>query len=343
MIDALRHAGRAQLSSFAGGSNAAMDEEIWADTPYNESELQLQYDRADELYGAPGVMIQRDVNAYVAGVNQFITEACANPVEAAGRVRVDRPLPEHLPARPRVEGHRRDRDRLAGRRDLRQGRGRRARRRAGPGSGPAAVRRRRRERGSGPTSRRSTTPRRRPPSRGGASRTASRRPSRRGSPCPTRAPLQFADVTESASGSAEASASGSGGELPAGMLEPLLQRDDASNALLVSARESKSGHPVAVMGPQVGYWSPADPDGAGHPRAGDQPGAADRRPGRVLPGHQPLRAARTGARLLLERHLRRPGHHRHLRGQALRAGRRPRRRSTPTTTCSRASACRSTS
>ena len=50
-IDALRHAGRAQLSSFAGGANAAMDESIWADTPYNESELQLQYDRADELYG----------------------------------------------------------------------------------------------------------------------------------------------------------------------------------------------------------------------------------------------------------------------------------------------------
>ena len=59
MIDALRHAGRAQLSSFAGGSNAAMDESIWADTPYNESELQLQYDRADELYGQPGVRSKR--------------------------------------------------------------------------------------------------------------------------------------------------------------------------------------------------------------------------------------------------------------------------------------------
>jgi acyl-homoserine lactone acylase PvdQ len=40
------------------------------------------------------------------------------------------------------------------------------------------------------------------------------------------------------------------------MLEPFRQRRDASNALLVSARESKSGHAVAVMGPQVGYWSP---------------------------------------------------------------------------------------
>ena len=53
------------------------------------------------------------------------------------------------------------------------------------------------------------------------------------------------------------------------------------------------------------------------------PGAADRCSGRGLPRHQPLRAARTGTRLLLERHIRRPGHHRHLRGQALRPGRRP--------------------
>src|SRR3989442_3620463 len=84
MIDVLRHAARAQLSSFAGGSNTAMDQSIWADTPYNESELQQQYDRADELYGQPGIQIQTDVNNYVAGVNKFIDEACANPVKLPG-------------------------------------------------------------------------------------------------------------------------------------------------------------------------------------------------------------------------------------------------------------------
>ncbi|MEK6326985.1 MAG: penicillin acylase family protein [Actinomycetota bacterium] len=76
----------------------------------------------------------------------------------------------------------------------------------------------------------------------------------RGLALPDAGTLQFSDVAESASAGAEAS--GSGGELPGGMLESLLERDGASNALLVSARESKSGHPVAVMGPQVGYWSP---------------------------------------------------------------------------------------
>ncbi|TMK75106.1 MAG: penicillin acylase family protein, partial [Actinobacteria bacterium] len=84
MIDVLRHAARAQLSSFAGGSNTAMDESVWADTPYNESELQYQYDRADELYGQQGIQIQHDVNNYVAGVNQFISEACVNPMKLPG-------------------------------------------------------------------------------------------------------------------------------------------------------------------------------------------------------------------------------------------------------------------
>ncbi len=56
-IDALRHAGRAQLASFAGGSegNREMDRSVFADTPYrNDSELQVQYDLADEAYGADG-------------------------------------------------------------------------------------------------------------------------------------------------------------------------------------------------------------------------------------------------------------------------------------------------
>ena len=59
-IDALRHAGRAQLASFAGGSegNREMDRSVWADTPYrNDAELQVQYDLADEAYGADGIQV----------------------------------------------------------------------------------------------------------------------------------------------------------------------------------------------------------------------------------------------------------------------------------------------
>ena len=37
---------------------------------------------------------------------------------------------------------------------------------------------------------------------------------------------------------------------------PFLQQREASNVLLVGRRESQSGRPIAVMGPQVGYYSP---------------------------------------------------------------------------------------
>ena len=84
------------------------------------------------------------------------------------------------------------------------------------------------------------------------------------------------------------------------------------------AQESASGHPLMVAGPQVGYFNPQilmeqdvhAPAGAGRAR--------DRRPGRLVRRHQPLRPARPRARLRLERDLRRPGHHRHVRAGALR-------------------------
>ena len=49
------------------------------------------------------------------------------------------------------------------------------------------------------------------------------------------------------------------GEAPsesASVARPFVQRREASNVLLVGRRESRSGTPIAVMGPQVGYYSP---------------------------------------------------------------------------------------
>ncbi|MEK6271522.1 MAG: penicillin acylase family protein [Actinomycetota bacterium] len=257
MIDALRHAGRAELSEFAGGSNAAMDASIWADTPYNESELQLQYDRADELYGAPGVMIQRDVDNYVAGVNKFITEACTPPFsKLPGEYELIDPS-QHICA-PDHQWKVTDVIAIASLVAGIFGKG------GGGELGAALALEAARQRFGAVQGKRVwadfqtfNDPE--------APTTVHDRSFPYGQPpaqpvgvaLPDTGTVQFANVAESASGSAEASgASGSGGELPAGILEPLLQRDDASNALLVSARESKSGHPVAVMGPQVGYWSP---------------------------------------------------------------------------------------
>ena len=84
-MDVLRHAGRGELSSFAGGSNVQMDRDVWESTPYTEDELQQQYDLGDDIYGADGAQLQRDVNAYVDGINQYIAEIKATladmPVE----------------------------------------------------------------------------------------------------------------------------------------------------------------------------------------------------------------------------------------------------------------------
>src|SRR3954452_6168538 len=81
LMDVLRHTGRAELSSFAGGSasNRAMDREQWRLAPYNEEDLQKQIDLAEQVYGARGKELQEDLSNYVAGINQYITEAQLDP------------------------------------------------------------------------------------------------------------------------------------------------------------------------------------------------------------------------------------------------------------------------
>ncbi|HEX6116299.1 MAG TPA: penicillin acylase family protein [Solirubrobacterales bacterium] len=83
-MDVLRHAGRAELSSFIGGGQTGMDHDVWADTPYTEDELQLQFDLGDDLYGARGAQLQGDVTNYVAGINKYISEARIDPSKMPG-------------------------------------------------------------------------------------------------------------------------------------------------------------------------------------------------------------------------------------------------------------------
>jgi acyl-homoserine lactone acylase PvdQ len=77
LMDVLRHAGRAQLSSFIGGSegNREMDRDQWRIAPYTEADLRLQFDLGDEVYGEAGEALQEDVTAYVGGINKYICEA----------------------------------------------------------------------------------------------------------------------------------------------------------------------------------------------------------------------------------------------------------------------------
>src|ERR1700730_15127907 len=80
-MDVLRHAARAELSSFAGGAegNRAMDRAQWSIAPYTEADLQLQIENGPKLYGAEGEKVVSDVKEFVAGINAYIAEALVNP------------------------------------------------------------------------------------------------------------------------------------------------------------------------------------------------------------------------------------------------------------------------
>jgi acyl-homoserine lactone acylase PvdQ len=94
-IDVLRHLGRAELTTFAGGSpgNRKMDEEQWAIAPYTEHDLQRQVDQLDDLYGADGARTQRDAEHYIAGINRYIAEAKLDPTKMPGEyAAIGRPL-----------------------------------------------------------------------------------------------------------------------------------------------------------------------------------------------------------------------------------------------------------
>ena len=83
-----------------------------------------------------GVQVQKDVDQLCRRDQQADLRDPRQPAADAGRVRAARP-----PTGPRgLEGHRRDLDRLAGGRDLRQGRRRRGRLGAGARGGPEALR-----------------------------------------------------------------------------------------------------------------------------------------------------------------------------------------------------------
>src|SRR4051794_13742109 len=83
LIDILRHTGRASLSAFIGGSagNRAQDQTQWAIAPYTEADLQKQIDQGLQRYGAEGEKVRTGAEAFVAGINQYIDEAKLDPTK----------------------------------------------------------------------------------------------------------------------------------------------------------------------------------------------------------------------------------------------------------------------
>jgi acyl-homoserine lactone acylase PvdQ len=78
LMDLMRHVARGQLTSFAGGAagNRALEQSVWRNSPYTEADLQTQIDalRAD---GPRGSQLYDDVQSYIAGINKYIADCMA--------------------------------------------------------------------------------------------------------------------------------------------------------------------------------------------------------------------------------------------------------------------------
>src|SRR4051812_42193061 len=78
-MDVIRHYGNAQLAQFAGGANAETDREQWEAAPYKPAELQQQIDQLPRLYGTDGANLVADAQAWCDGVNAYIAKAKLDP------------------------------------------------------------------------------------------------------------------------------------------------------------------------------------------------------------------------------------------------------------------------
>ncbi|MFF1812950.1 penicillin acylase family protein [Streptomyces sp. NPDC058251] len=74
LMDVFRHVGRGQLTTFAGGaaSNQGLEQEFWRNAPYTEADLQAQIDSAIANNGARGQQALADAKAYLDGINAYI-------------------------------------------------------------------------------------------------------------------------------------------------------------------------------------------------------------------------------------------------------------------------------
>jgi len=247
LMDVLRHTGRAELASFLGGGNAGADASQWGFAPYTEADLERQLAQAPVEHGQLGQRAVEDVQSYVDGVNAYIAAAKADPkdLEPAEYSLLGKKMepwkPTDVIAIASLIGGifgRGGGDELGSALTMesfvkRMGRG--AGRRAWLGfrskNDPEA-----------PT----TIAKRFPYETRGAF-------AKRGLALPDPGSVRETKTATASTGPGPGSGLGGiGAELRAA----LESAGHASNWELVSAKRSASGHPLAVMGPQVGYYVP---------------------------------------------------------------------------------------
>ncbi|MGA4847913.1 penicillin acylase family protein [Streptomyces sp. G5(2025)] len=77
LIDLFRHIGRGQLTSFAGGApaNQGLEQQFWPQAPYTEKDLEKQVEYIKETQGERGKQAMADAQAYVDGLNAYRVKA----------------------------------------------------------------------------------------------------------------------------------------------------------------------------------------------------------------------------------------------------------------------------
>lgn len=250
LMDVLRHMARGDLASFLGGSNAAADAAQWSFAPYTEADLRRQLDEAPRLYGHSGQQAVEDLDSYVEGIDAFIADAANPALTPAEYPLLGRPMEPWKPTDVVAvasliggifgRGGGNELDSAQALEALEARFGRRAGRRAWLGfrskndpESPTTISRRFPYETTSPFA-------------------------RRGLAMPDPGTVHEVRIARASRASASR-AQAEGGQLSgfgAWLARALREGAHASNWELVSARHSADGHPIAVMGPQVGYFLP---------------------------------------------------------------------------------------
>jgi acyl-homoserine lactone acylase PvdQ len=247
LMDVLRHTGRAELASFLGGSNAAADAGQWGFAPYTEADLEKQIQMMATERGALGKRAVEDLNGYVEGINSYIAAANLDTkLKPAEYSFINKPMEPWKPT---------DVIAIASLVGGIFGRG------GGNELNSALTMEAMVERMGKAAGRKAWE--------GFRSKNDPEAPTTISKPFPYETRSAFAKAglalpepksvfeTSIASGSAATASTTSGLNTVGGRLtRGLEEAGHASNWELVSAKHSATGHPIAVMGPQVGYYVP---------------------------------------------------------------------------------------
>jgi acyl-homoserine lactone acylase PvdQ len=257
VMDLIRHVGRGELTSFAGGApgNRALEQSVWRNSPYTEADLRAQIDRL-RTAGTRGAQLYADVADYVTGINAYIDRCMADRNCPGEYV-----LTGHMDAVTNAGGpvHFTMTDLIAiagvigglfgggGGAEMRSALVRvAARAKYGTAAGDQVW----------AAFREQNDPEAVLTLHDGQSFPFGGAPGATGVVLPDAGSAAPVDVTENETGSATSSAAPSGATLSLAGLTVDNSRPGMSNAIVVSAAKSAGGHPIAVFGPQTGYFAP---------------------------------------------------------------------------------------